>query len=217
MASFKKFYRELFQTLGYPLSKSTSLPLDDIVAAEKRLGVRIPMSLRDFYLVAGRERRFTRCHHMLLPPSKWSLEKRHLTFMLENQAVVHWSVSIPDRGSEDPAVSQGVDENTAEWYPEHRKCSVFLAVMMHYQAVSGGFRFTGQADAPKQSGYRFEQHGWKRYGVVNSLIAYSRSNQVVCLMPPGDLPFMQNWWVLAGAKTKQELQSLAGELELKFN
>ena len=88
--------------------------------------------------------------------------------------------------------------------------------MLHYHAVNGGLPFCNAADAPETTDYRFENHGWIYHGEVNSLKAYGRTNQVVCLMPPGDLPFMTNWTVLAGAKTKGLLNALADEIGLSW-
>jgi hypothetical protein len=214
MASFKKYYRAIYQTFGYPLTERTALPPEVLTTAEQRLEVRVPAALRDYYLVAGRERRFSACHNRLLPPAKWSVDKQRFLFMEENQRVAWWGVSTRNSSSDDPPVSQGVNDEPIIWRPEHRKCSVFLAVMLHYQAVNGGFRFCGTADAPDQSDYRFEEHGWTHYGAVNSLSAYSRPNQVVCLMPP--LPFMEKGSVLAGGKTKADLRAIGADLGVAF-
>lgn len=212
MASFKKFYRTIFHMFGYPLTVRTALSSEMLAAEERRLGVRVPAALRDYYLVAGRERRFNSCLNRLLLPQKWTLDKQRLIFMEENQWVCWWGVSIRNPDSDDPPVSQGINDEPITWYPEHRNCSVFLAVMLHYQAVSGGFRYCGRAYAPENSEYRFEERGWTYYGEVGSMLAYSRPNQVVCIMPPSDLPFMQNWSVLAGGKTKRDLKTIAADL-----
>jgi hypothetical protein len=216
MASFTKYYRAIYQTFGYPLTERTALAPGGLAAAQRRLGVRAPAALRDYYLVAGRERRFSASLHRVLPPSQWTLNKQRLIFMEENQAVVFWGVSTRNSAAVDPPVSQGINDEPITWAPEHRKCSVFLAVMLHYNAVSGGFPFCGGADAPEQSDYRFEDRGWTKYGEVNSLLAYSRPGQAVCLMPPGNLPFLQRWSVLAGAKTKADLRAVGGEIGVTF-
>jgi hypothetical protein len=211
MSSFQKYYRTLYRTIGYPLGERAGLPTALLARAERRLGVRAPAALRAYYLVAGRDRRFNARHNRLLPPFLWAIDQNRLIFMEENQTVVRWSVSTRSTAS-DPAVSQGINDEPIAWYPEHRKCSVFLAVMLHYQAVSGGLRFIGGADAPRQSDYRFEKRGWTCYGEVNSLQAYSRQNQVVCLLPSTDLPFGRKWTVLAGGKTKADLLAIESEL-----
>jgi hypothetical protein len=215
-SSFNQYYRTLFSTFGYPLTERSGISPELVAAAERRLGVKCPASLRDCYFVAGRERRFGACHNRLLAPQQWNIDKRRLIFMVENQAVVWWGVSTRNPDSDDPPVSQGVNDDPIPWVPEHRKCSVFLAVMLHHQAVNGGFRFYGKADAPDKSDYRFQENGWIYYGEVNSLKAYSRANQAVCLTPPGFLPFMQKISVLAGAKTKAGLQVIADDLGLTF-
>jgi hypothetical protein len=212
MARFRKYYRSIFRTFGYPLTERTALSPAVLAVAEKRLGVRIPAALRDYYLVAGRERRFNMCHNRLLPPSRWAVDQRRLIFMEENQSVVWWGVSTRNPGSDDPPVSQGINDEPITWCSEQRKCSVFLTVMLHYQAVTGGFRFCGSAAAPEQSSYRFEENGWTRYGTVNTLLAFSRPNQVVCLMPEGELSLMPKWLVLAGGKTSADLRAIASDL-----
>ena len=216
MPSFQKQYRFLFETLGYPLSSRDGIPLKVITDAEKRLNVKVPAALRDYYLVVGRERRFNQCFNRLMSPAQWTTDKQRLLFLEENQTVLWWGVSLRNPKTDDPLISQGINDEPIAWFPEHRKFSVFLSVMLHYHAVNGGFRFSEAADAPETSGYRFEKQGWTFHGEVNSLKAYSRANQVVCLMPPGDLPFMTKWTVLAGAKTKGQLDAIADEIGLTW-
>lgn len=214
VASFKAYFRELYATFGYPLTERQALSREVLASAERRLGVQIPAALRDFYLVAGGERRFNRSFNQFLSPRDWEVDKQRLIFMDENQVVVRWGVSLRNAGAADPPVSQGVNGQTIAWYPEHRKLSVFLAVMLHYNAVSGGFRFCAKADMPERAGYRLGEHGWKFRGEVNSLRAYSRQNGALCTLPPGDLPFMNKWTVLIGAKSDADLRAIRGELEL---
>lgn len=217
MKNFQKYYQKLFDVLGYPLSKKTAIDSKSIAQAEKRLEIKVPPALRDYYLVAGKERQFNCCLNRLLPPKEWSVDKGRLLFMEENQAVVWWGVPVRNPKLADPMVWQGVNDDTITWASEHRRCSTFLAVTLHYHAVSGGYRFCSQARAPEKSSYRFEKNGWTYHGEVGEVSAYSRQNQVVCLMPPDDLPFMPaRWTILAGAKTKDALSQIGDELEVKF-
>ena len=138
--------------------------------------------------------------------------------MEENQAVSLWGVSTRNSEADDPPVSQGFNDDAIAWQLEHRRCSIFMAVMLHYQAVCGGFPFCATGDAPDKSDYRFEKHGWTHYGEVNSLMAYSRQNQVVCLAP-FSLPFMDKvtFTVSIGAQSKGNLQAIAKELGVTIN
>jgi hypothetical protein len=185
-----------------------------LAEAETRLGVRVPAALRDYYLVAGRERRFNTCCHRLLPPSEWAVEKQRLVFMEENQAVCCWGVSIRNPGSDDPPVSEGVEDETTTWYPVQRKCSVFLAAMLHQQAASGGFRhcFSGFIDESNASNVTLNTNEWRYYGELKGEKVYSRANQVFCFSPENTLPMRQGWLVSAGGKTKRDLQAIRVEL-----
>ncbi|HXG12142.1 MAG TPA: hypothetical protein VNK04_20475 [Gemmataceae bacterium] len=211
VSSFKKYYRTIYATFGYPLVERQGMSSEELAAVEKRLDVQVPAALRAYYLVAGRERRFNTCHHRLLKPQKWSIDKRRLIFMEENQRVLWWGVSIRNPDSDDPSVWQGVNDDEITWVREHRRCSEFLGFILHYQAVNNGFPFCSMADAPDRFDYDFEENGWTYYGEIGAVRAYSRSNQVVCLQPPA-LPFMDALQVLAGAKTKRDLQAIGDDL-----
>ncbi len=212
MTLFSDGYRAVFSDFGYPLTEKSAGSPGLLEQAEARLGVRVPTALRDYYLVAGRERRFNSAHNRFLPPTRWEINQKRLVFMEENQSVVLWGVSTRNPDSEDPPVSQGINDDPIAWSPEHRKCSVWVRVMLHYQAVCGGFRHLGGGEAPDPTFYRFEKRGWTFHGEVNSLRAYSRPNQVVCLMLSNDLPFTSQSSVMVGGKTRRDLQAIATEL-----
>jgi hypothetical protein len=213
MTSFKDYYRELFQTFGYPLSDRTALSSEVLAEAEARLGVRVPAALRDYYFVAGCERRFNLCCHRLLPPSEWAIDKQRLVFMEENQSVCYWGVSIRNSDSDDPPVSEGVADETTTWHPAHRKCSVFLAAMLHHQAVSGGLPhcFCDSIDISDISKIKFNKDEWRCYGELKGENLFSRPNQVFCFSQV-DLPFRQGWMISAGGKTKRDLKAIGAEL-----
>jgi hypothetical protein len=213
--NFKNLFRSLFKSFGYPLKPSHALPASVIAKAEKRLEIKVPFALRDYYLVAGRERRFNQCHNRLLPPSEWRLDKRELIFMEENQWVVFWGVSIANPKSKDRPVYTAVNDDPLTWHREHTRTSGLLAHVLHYHAVSGGMPFVAYGDAPKRC--RLEDHGYTCYGKVNSQHAYSREGRVVFVEPPGDLPFMRKWRVLAGAKTKEGLENIEADLCVTLN
>jgi hypothetical protein len=216
MASFKQYYRSIFATFGFPLSERMGVPADAIAAAGKRLGVRIPTALRDYYAVVGRERRFNVCLNRFLPPKEWFVDGNQLIFLEENQNVFWWGVSVRDPRADDPSVAQRpTDEDQGCWdRPDHRRCSVFVAGMLHYHAASGGFEFSGWSDGPLHPRYRFAAAGWQYHGTVRRMRAYSRPGQVVCLFPPSDyLPeWMGNRTVLVAGKTARDLREAAAAL-----
>lgn len=180
-----------------------------MAAAAKSLGVVVPPALNDYYAVAGNEKRFNHSHNRLLSIKDWYVNKKRLVFMEENQAVVLWGVSTGNPQNDDPPVSQSVnDDDEMQWYQEDRHCSVFIAVMLHYQAVSGGF--SHYASAPIPPGLKRKMKaGWTCYGTSNRLTAYSRQNQVVCVEPDLGL--------LAAGKFQKDLIAIGSDLGLSLD
>ncbi len=68
--AFADSYRDTFATLGTPLREEDACADSDIQDAEQRLSVKLPGSLKQYYLVAGREKRINQFHNRLLPPEK---------------------------------------------------------------------------------------------------------------------------------------------------
>ena len=158
MPSFKSYYQSIFKNFGAPLTKAMEIESSRIDAAQKRLGVRIPKALREYYLVAGKERRFNMCHNRILAPEKWEVDRGRLIFMEENQWFF-WSISLRTTDADDPPVAHGMDDEPITWVRWHRHCSVFLAVMLHYQAIAGGMRTLARAHEIDQVRKRLRK-GW---------------------------------------------------------
>jgi hypothetical protein len=215
MMPLTPYYRGLFKRLGYPLTKQAGHPARILIANEKRLGVRIPSALREYYLVAGRERRFNTSHNRLLSPKDWSVERQKLVFMEENQRVLWWAVPTQrPQAVGDPPVFQGLNDEPVRWYSERRRCSVFLAVMLHLQAVWGGFNWLGSAEATENV-HAILQQDWNYVGDMDQLWAFNRQNQVVCVTAGGN-PIGPAMTLHAGGKTKADLRSIEESLSVTF-
>src|SRR5687767_13749169 len=101
-------YRESFSALGVRLERTDGCTVEEVSAAERRLGLRTPAAIRDYFLLAGREARINQAHNHLLGPSEWFVDSGHLVFLAENQNVVLWGLPVSD-ARDDPAVLQGVN------------------------------------------------------------------------------------------------------------
>src|SRR6478672_6972695 len=117
---FSDTYQDLFATVGIRPGKDDRCKAADIEKAEKRLGTKIPVCLKDYYLLCGREKRINQFHNRLLPPDKWFVDSNTLVFMEENQWVVFWGTSANSELKDDAAVFQGANyhEKGIQWYPE---------------------------------------------------------------------------------------------------
>jgi hypothetical protein len=109
---FADSYRATFATLGVQLISEDGCLNADIEGAESRLAIRLPGSLKEYYLVAGREKRINQFHNRLLPPEKLFLDAGRVVFMEENQRVVFWAVPAIQGMKSDAAVFQGVNAVT---------------------------------------------------------------------------------------------------------
>ena len=218
MPEFAAQYRKLYERLGYPLGKAHGMAAPILDKAADRLGVAIPAALRDYYMVAGNECRFNRSLQRFLRPSKWFVNQQHLVFLEENQGVCFWGVSVKSRTGKDPMISQGVnhDEDDAiDWHKEHNKCSTFLAVLLHYQAVSGGLPYCAFCSAPDDTHEKLK-HDWQYVGEINRLWAFNRQNQVVCIMAGGGPAFMPAMMLMAGGKTASDVTAIGDSLGVRL-
>jgi hypothetical protein len=114
-------------------------------------------------------------------------------------------------------ISQGINyEDEIEWHKEHDKCSVFISVLLHYQAVSGALGACASGSAPEDVHEMLKQ-GWQYVGEANQLWAFSRQNQVVCIMAGGGPPFVPAMVLMAGGKTARDLKAIGDSLGVKLS
>ncbi|MFB7209368.1 SMI1/KNR4 family protein [Streptomyces sp. NPDC056255] len=113
-----QFIRGFAANWAEPLGDDDGWTEADLVAAEERLGVQLPRTLRDGYLLFGRRRDLTRNHDVLLSPSELHVDdsKEALVFRHENQGAASWGILLGALGEEDPAVFIRADlaDKTAE-------------------------------------------------------------------------------------------------------
>ncbi|MGW1847527.1 SMI1/KNR4 family protein [Streptomyces sp. NPDC001966] len=101
-----QFIRGFVANWSVPLGDADGWTEADLVAAEERLGFRLPRALRDGYLLFGRRRDLTRNHDVLLSPSELHVDDSEevLVFRHENQGAASWGILLEALGEEDPAV-----------------------------------------------------------------------------------------------------------------
>ena len=169
MINFQDQYRRASESLGHRLTHREGRSDTRIRIVERRLGVRLPNALRDYYLVAGKERRFNQAFNHLYAPEEWVINDQKLVFMEENQAVVLWGTEAGVDSDDDPPVYQGVNGEPIQWYVEHEHCSVFLLVMLHWQGTFGGaISYSGTA-AVQEELVSMLDRDWHFVGEVNHM------------------------------------------------
>src|SRR5262249_12439060 len=207
---FSAQYRSIFETVGYQLAPEDGTPESDIRSADQRLGTVAPDAMREYYLVAGRERQFNTIYNRLRPPAEWCIDQSKLIFMEENQVVVVWGVRATAEPAADPPVCLGANNERIYWHKEHDRCSVFLKVMVLWQGVFGAALPYGDV-APVSLGLRRKlRQNWIFVGEVNKMQAFCREGQVVC-----HLRWEDRWRAFYGASSQEKLDSMVAELQVK--
>src|SRR3712207_4710383 len=107
--TFSRQYRDTVAALARPLKASDRTPADALSRAERRLGVRLPGALREYYRACGRFGPLNRAHDRLIAPEKLFVDSGKLVFLEENQWVVYWGVEAASERRGDPPVFQGVN------------------------------------------------------------------------------------------------------------
>jgi hypothetical protein len=213
MSDFRDLYSKAYANLGHSLTPRDGRAGSRLRAVEDRLAIRLPKSLLEYYLVAGREQRFNSAFNRLLAPEEWPIDQGKLIFMEENQAVVLWGTAATPEPSDDPPVQGRITrakkngESYVEWYKEHEHCSVFLVVMLHWQGTFGGaMQRCGTMVVPAELVTTLDRD-WSFVGEVNQMRAYSRPGCSVCF-----LRWEDSWRIFAGACSKREFDAMTAEL-----
>lgn len=210
MQSFPERLRSTLATLARPLGPEDGEPESVLSDAEARLGLRLPAVLRTYYLLAGRFDQFNLAHNRLLRPEEWYVDGGKLAFLEENQCVVFWGVEASPSTEDNPPVYQGpnVQEQPTEWYLEHERCSEFLLVTLHLQAVWGGSEFLGGANEITPEALERFLAGWTFVGRVGELRAFNREGGAACVIEGEGSAELH-----VGGRAERDFEAIVAELE----
>lgn len=205
MTHFANEYRRIFRVLGRPLGATDGRSKVVVEREQRRLGVRLPKSLRDYYVVAGRERRFNSAINRLLSPQEWYVTKGKIAFMVGYQGGILYGVNANRNPKDDPSVFRGFDDDPVEWKYEHRHCSAFLGWMILWQATVGRAMPFFATTAADGDAMRHLDNNWSFYREHNEVRAYCTA----CFL---------NWnggmRLFVGAGTKSSLDDVSRELKV---
>jgi hypothetical protein len=128
-------YKEIVERiLERDLLEVDGVSEEALAQAESRLGLRLPVALREYFLISGNADDANRMHNVLFRPDEFVLEDGYLVFMEENQAVVHWGIPVDHLHEPDPDVWQRVNGLEPVWYSEELPFSSFVIRNLEWQA-----------------------------------------------------------------------------------
>lgn len=89
-----------------PLTEADGYAPADLDAAQARLGLPLPATLRDAYQLLGHRKDLTDNHDSLLAPQDLYVDEDRgvLVFRVENQSCAYWGIRVTDLDQEDPPV-----------------------------------------------------------------------------------------------------------------
>jgi hypothetical protein len=210
------------RTLFRPWQPGDGCDEATLQAAEARLGIRFPLTLRNFCLAWGHRRDLTRKVHPLLPPDELQFRDDALVFWAENQAVVLWGIRHEHLEEAAPPVVEAwnLDEGL-EWTPSHVRLLDFLDDLTYEHALSGGALYWGwsveRVQTQEQTQW-LEDH-WRKARVgrrfsywtpddeERSKTLYIREGQAVC--------WNLGWWS-AAANSQEALDEIAQALQITW-
>ncbi|MFD4658784.1 SMI1/KNR4 family protein [Kitasatospora sp. NPDC058444] len=117
---------------GEPLGPGDGFTDAELDAAERRLGLRLPVALREAYRLFGRRADLTSSQDVLLTPDELHVLDGALVYRAENQACAHWGVLLDDLGREDPPTVGRLDladKSQERWEPWEERFSTAAAAM----------------------------------------------------------------------------------------
>ncbi|WBP90608.1 SMI1/KNR4 family protein [Kitasatospora cathayae] len=117
---------------GEPLTPDDGFTDAELDAAEQRLGLRLPVALREAYRLFGRRADLTSCQDVLLTPDELYVLDGALVYRVENQACARWGVLLDDLAQEDPPTVERLDladKSQERWEPWEERFSTAAAVM----------------------------------------------------------------------------------------
>lgn len=198
-----------------PLAAGDGYDEGEVVAAEARLGLRLPRVLREFYLLAGRRDDVTRHLTQPIPPG-------FLTVADHALVITDGDIDFPvngilqgELGHDDPSVVRAEGEGLAlDWTEDHERFSTWLASMLYWVAVRGGLPFRGAAPVDETEIPAVHAR-WPKVDLLGSLwehrIVFHRAGQVICI--EGRAPDLT---LHAAGRTREDFEEITRVLQLDW-
>ena len=131
--SFHETLEDLVTTVFGPILPRHAIAEQTITRAEKRLHLRLPAILRQYYKLAGAHHQVSQGLNFVLRPSGLRIHNGGLIFLDDNQGVTFSAILLADVGQDDPPVKQG-NPDEDRWYSESLHLSDFLLAHTCWQA-----------------------------------------------------------------------------------
>ena len=193
----------------------------EIAALEDRLNVRLPASLREYYLSLGKNKAVNDSFNRLTSLGEIGFsEDDHLVFYEEHQAVVLWGIEKQALSAADPAVYGTYDSARREWFMDAATTEHFLLSMAWWNGALGGLRYTAYTDleqdlAPEKIA-AITANWQEQQGVSNQLLRFFTNDfeDVLVLTIEHD---GQINGVYTGTNSEEKYKTIIGTLDMEWS
>lgn len=135
MRDFAKHMREIADAIFPDLAPRHGIDAAKIKAVEEKLGLTLPGSLVDFYLLAGMHEAMSNGMNHIFRPGTLHVEAGMLVFCTENQQCFDAGVRTIELSQDDPPVYEQ-NAGDSEWYLASKRLSDYLLVTFCWQACN---------------------------------------------------------------------------------
>jgi cell wall assembly regulator SMI1 len=144
-----RFIRDFAVAWATPISDGDGVSDEELAAAEARLGVRLPVAVREAYRLFGRRTDLTSVNGELWRPDELDYDRDSsvLIFRAAHQRVAYFGVSVADPALEDPptVMYQTLLDKTQEaWVPFIARFSLACVDMVLWERVEAGEHADGR-------------------------------------------------------------------------
>jgi len=188
-----------------PLGSEDGYSEEELESAERRLGLKLPLALREWYTLAGRRADVWSVQDRVLSPAQLEIDDRTATLIIrsENQWCERWGIRLADLNQDDPPIVE-VDANL-QGSPT---TSAFACLVLLYEVMFAAGVFSGAGATPRlqaaASRGLFRCDCPDRYWVGSPIQIFEGDDLIVSLH--GDE------WVYVAARNAQAMQQLDSEV-----
>lgn len=186
---------------GEPLGPDDGFTDAELDTAERRLGLRLPVALREAYRLFGRRADLTSSQDVLLTPDELHVLDGALVYRAENQGCAHWGVLLDDLGREDPPTVGRLDladKSQERWEPWEERFSTAAAAMAMMEKLLEDHELTDFLDGAEEP-----PDGLRELPALGRDLRWYQGPEVLVGVAGGA-------WVVARARTPQALEALYG-------
>jgi hypothetical protein len=146
------YLQKIRHLYNIPEQQNAGFPENEITALEERLAIKLPPSLKNYYLALGKYEALNYSYNRLLKPGKeiGFSQDEYLIFYEENQVVVYWGIKKQDLTLDNPPVygNYSGDEHNPDWQLEAATTEAFFLLMAVYNGVMGGLEYNANSLEP---------------------------------------------------------------------